>query len=272
MKYPFNIQSLILLAAVLLVGSAVFMTRDVMTTSFSAVGAESDPVLERYFLEQVDARQDHFRIKFRDAQKGDFDRLFSLLRELALVRSNTDVYQIDATAFYRFKTQTFDIELSYRMNSEEYDQVMQWIRERMDPFLADDPRRIDTLKFIHDSIVKQSEYDKDYEKKSAYNAVFDQMTLCEGYASLARLMLNYAQIDNRLISGQANGVNHVWNLVRFEQNWYHIDFTWDDPVFESGQKDPDFVIYDFYLKSDQTMEKTHQWDKSKYPEATSDWQ
>lgn len=272
MKYLLNIQSAILVAAILLVGSAIFITRDAVTTSFSAIGAENDPTLQQYFLEQVDARQNRFRIKFRDAKKNDFNRLFERLKELALVHSNTDVYQIDASAFYRFKTQTFDIELSYRMSEAEYEQVMQWIHERMDPFLAGKPRRIDTLKFIHDSIVKQSEYDRAYEKKSAYNAIFDQMTLCEGYASLARLMLNYAQIDNRLISGQANGVNHVWNLVRFEQNWYHIDFTWDDPVFESGHKDPDFVIYDFYLKSDKTMEKTHQWDKSKYPQAPNDWQ
>lgn len=267
-----RLVSILIVVAILFVAASFFITKELMLPSFSAIEAGNDPLLDNYFFEQVDARKDVFRIKFYDAKKEDFQRLFDHLKDLALVRSNADVYQIDAKAFYRFGAQVFDIELSYRMSDEEYDTVMQWVREKLDPFLAMNPRRIDVLRFIHDTIVKQTEYDEKYEKKSAYNAIFDHLTLCEGYASLGHLMLNYADIENRLITGKANNVNHIWNLVKIDKNWYHVDFTWDDPIFQTETKDPNFVMYEFYMRSDQTMEQTHQWDKTKYPSAPNDWE
>ena len=43
-------------------------------------------------------------------------------------------------------------------------------------------------------------------------------------------------------------------------NWYHIDTTWDDPIINFSEKDieniGDFVIYDYFLKSDTEIKKS----------------
>ena len=36
-------------------------------------------------------------------------------------------------------------------------------------------------------------------------------------------------LDNTRVSTN----NHIWNVVNINNNWYHIDLTWDDPVTSS---------------------------------------
>lgn len=52
--------------------------------------------------------------------------------------------------------------------------------------------------------------------------------VCEGYAKLLQLLLNFSEVENRYIVGDANG-SHCWNLVQMDDGkWYWFDATWDD--------------------------------------------
>ena len=39
---------------------------------------------------------------------------------------------------------------------------------------------------------------------------------------------------------------HIWNLVYLNNEWLHLDLTWDDPV---NDEDKDLLLYDYYLKN-----------------------
>ena len=44
-------------------------------------------------------------------------------------------------------------------------------------------------------------------------------------------------------------MNHAWNLIKIDGEWYHIDVTWDDPT-------PDLlgrVNHVFFLISDDAI-------------------
>ena len=52
--------------------------------------------------------------------------------------------------------------------------------------------------------------------------------VCEGYAKLFQLLLNYSDVQNMYITGEAGG-DHAWNLVCMDDgNWYWFDLTWAD--------------------------------------------
>ena len=36
---------------------------------------------------------------------------------------------------------------------------------------------------------------------------------------------------------------HIWNLVYLNNEWLHLDLTWDDPV---NDEDKDLLLYDYY--------------------------
>ena len=58
---------------------------------------------------------------------------------------------------------------------------------------------------------------------------------------------------------------HVWNAVKIDDKWYHIDLTWDDPVVLNGS---DTILYDYFLiTSDELLKKDlsqHKYDKDLY--------
>lgn len=40
-------------------------------------------------------------------------------------------------------------------------------------------------------------------------------------------------IENGTVSGEAGDEQHIWNTVKLDDQWYHVDVTWDDPIGSS---------------------------------------
>jgi len=118
-------------------------------------------------------------------------------------------------------------------------------------------------KAVHDYIVANVAYDLNYREHSAYAALVQGRTVCQGYALLLYKMLEKAGIEVRIISGRAGGENHAWNMVNLDGIWYHLDATWDDPDV------PGLIRYDFYNRTDAQMSATHTWEQAQYPAAST---
>ena len=53
--------------------------------------------------------------------------------------------------------------------------------------------------------------------------------VCESYARVFQLLLNYFEIDNIFVTGHSKGVPHAWNMVKMDDGeYYWFDLTWDD--------------------------------------------
>lgn len=79
--------------------------------------------------------------------------------------------------------------------------------------------RIDDNKNLDDA--------SDTLKHAAYGALMNKTAECQGYASLLYRLLLECGIDSRIISGTANGENHVWNIVKCGEFYYYLDAAWD---------------------------------------------
>ncbi len=128
---------------------------------------------------------------------------------------------------------------------------------------------------LHDYLIRTCEYDvKAAQEKDAsplartvYSVLVRHSAVCEGYAMAYRYLLNAAGI----VSEEARGVGiaHIWNYVQIEGRWYHVDVTWDDPVY-SGEKPSDtFVSREHFLMSDKKAMVTGHpdWDVAGLPPA-----
>lgn len=118
----------------------------------------------------------------------------------------------------------------------------------------------DKAKAIHDWVVLNVAYDTSLTRHSIYDALFDGLAVCEGYALLVFKMLDTCDIPVRIVYGSGNGGAHAWNLVYLCSAWFHVDATWDDPVPDV----PGRVRYNYYNLSDNQIAADHTWDRSKY--------
>jgi hypothetical protein len=89
-----------------------------------------------------------------------------------------------------------------------------------------------------------------WQSYTVYGALVNGTAVCEGYARGMQLLLSNLDMTCRLICGKVNDINHMWNLVQVNDQWYHLDPTSND------QKA--VVIYDYFNVTDEAIGTDHQ--------------
>lgn len=87
------------------------------------------------------------------------------------------------------------------------------------------------LLLLHDRLAVWNEYGysntaTSIESHTAYGALVNRISVCQGYAMAYMYLLDRIGIENYYCS--SNTLNHGWNIVYLNGNKYHIDVTWDD--------------------------------------------
>ncbi len=84
--------------------------------------------------------------------------------------------------------------------------------------------------YIHDRICEKASYEvtDDPLIYTAYGALVTGRAVCEGYSRAMQLVCDKVGIPCVLVYGDASGEGHMWNLVSINDEWYHLDVTWDD--------------------------------------------
>lgn len=123
---------------------------------------------------------------------------------------------------------------------------------------------LDKALYLHDWLILNNRYDPDptgnYSQisHSGYGAMVEGTTVCSGYARAYRDMLTRLGIPCRYIRSQ--NLNHAWNQVQIDGQWYEVDVTWDDASVASYGPDEDkfnYVAHDHFLVTSSQMRILH---------------
>ena len=107
---------------------------------------------------------------------------------------------------------------------------------------------------VHDYLAANSCYDESKTYYEGYDLLVRGTAVCSGYAEAYMDILKRAGVECTYVISEA--MDHGWNLVKIEGQWYHVDVTWDDPVQDRQGR----VQHTFFLLSDeqiQSLEKPH---------------
>lgn len=96
--------------------------------------------------------------------------------------------------------------------------------------------------YLSGSLGGKHEYDM-------YGALVNHSAVCQGYAETMFYFLRKAGLPCAIASSK--NINHAWNIVKLNGKWYHIDATWDDPVWDM----PGRSLHTYFLVSFDTMNK-----------------
>jgi hypothetical protein len=125
--------------------------------------------------------------------------------------------------------------------------------------LQEDYQQIELACAISDYIVINCEYayradgvtPDDEEGGTAYAALINNRAVCAGYTGAFTLLAQQLGLQSIEVSGTGlpSNESHVWNMVKIDGSWYHIDTTWNDPTPDR----PGQAGHDYLLVSDGVM-------------------
>jgi len=164
---------------------------------------------------------------------------------------------------------------------KEYEIFLKKIDEILSRIIKTDMNNFEKELAIHDFIIDNVEYDyvaeEEYEKNdgvffdenmtseeiiSSFNAkgaLINKKAVCGGYSDAFDILLKFSDIETKTIYGCAMGF-HGWNLVKLDDDWYHVDVTFDDEYAKENDK------YRYFNRTDEEM-KNRKWIEKSYPKA-----
>jgi hypothetical protein len=96
-------------------------------------------------------------------------------------------------------------------------------------------------------------------RHSIYGGLMEGLTVCEGVAQLMNYLLNKLGVFCCVVCGEIKGSKnddgHAWNIVKIENDYYHIDTTFDMCITEDKHN----IRYDYFCLNDHTIKKDRQF-------------
>lgn len=128
--------------------------------------------------------------------------------------------------------------------------------------VRDDMTDLEKAIALHDYLVINCEYDyANYLNNSipdtsysAYGVLVNGTAVCQGYALAYKLLLNKVGIECYMVSSKA--MNHAWNLIVLDGEYYQVDVTWDDPTWDMTGR----AVHTYMFRSDAAFAKHSDWE------------
>lgn len=116
----------------------------------------------------------------------------------------------------------------------------------------DDWTEAETALYLHDVIVTRYSYDEFLQNFDVWHMLTQGRGVCQAYALTYEALLQEVGIECRYVLSPE--MEHSWNLVRIDGEWYHADLTFDDPTADrlGRARHDSFLVSDTLIASDHT--------------------
>lgn len=185
----------------------------------------------------------------------------------------------DKISVYTNNFGKINVDVTYAYNETEINAINKKLDEFIKNNIKDYMQVEDKIRLFHDYVVENAEYDTEraelieqhlddsnslYESHIAYGPLLQGYAICGGYSDAMALFLDRIGVINYKIATD----NHIWNLVKINDKWYHLDLTWDDPVLSNGEN---IIMHNFFMITTEELEEIntgqHDYPKNIYLEA-----
>lgn len=213
-------------------------------------------------VESYDVKTDELMEVFELAKAENYELAYTYdwIRVGSWRYSGTKLYSFDILYDFDNATTNAEVKSRYSKVVAELDKIEAMINKNW----SDEEK----ILFVHDYLVNRVSYDFESYKDGTiddaqlclYGALIDSNAVCEGYSKAFMVMMHRLGIDCKLVASET--MQHMWNVVKLDGSWYHIDLTWDDPIMSGADEDlPGRVDHNNFLLSDNGISKTHVgWD------------
>ncbi len=163
----------------------------------------------------------------------------------------------------------------YHYTANEYHAMLAETRKAVDEMTADlvnsNLTDVEKALILHDRLIERCEYDYDALSANAlpasslniYGAIVLGEAVCQGYTMAYEYLLDKVGILAHY--SNSNALRHAWNIVCIDGDWYYVDTTWDDPLWDTNGK----VLHNNFLVSYDVFKTGHKATDYEVPQPQS---
>lgn len=157
-----------------------------------------------------------------------------------------------------------NIQVEYLYNEKQKKEIEEAIDNFIKENVPSDIDLYDKIKIFHDYIIEHTKYDVERNEKGesnylsyiAYGPLMEGYATCNGYTDVMAIFLTKLGVLNYKIAttppNDSDIQGHVWNAVYVNNEWLHLDLTWDDPVSSDGK---DYLQHKYFLVNNEELKK-----------------
>lgn len=164
----------------------------------------------------------------------------------SLINDNADLFYVSGSLSWfvdgKDMVTVTSVVPSYKMSGDELTAAKETFNEKIEEITApvdDSWSDMEIALYFHDYLATHFEYDmRVYDSVLYTDVVYDaygfltQGTgVCQAYTLTYNYLLKLYGINGNFATSEA--MNHIWNIIEIDGQWYHVDVTWDDPVYDN---------------------------------------
>lgn len=196
---------------------------------------------EEIDLSDYDIKYEDFQEIIQDLTNSSAD-LFYVSNHYSVMTDSSETYVLTFFPEYEYSESAVE-----EMRTAFHAAVAQ-IMSGINPLWSDREKAL----YVHDYLVSQYEYDNSLSHYDAYSLLVDGSAVCQGYT------LSYNYLMDRLgipsVSVPSDSMQHIWNQIELDGEWYHVDMTYDDTSLPYDI--PGMALHENFLLSDEGVQKT----------------
>lgn len=91
-------------------------------------------------------------------------------------------------------------------------------------------------------------YGSDHLKARVSGPLYKGYSTCQGYTEAIRMLLRHVDVPVAFVASST--IDHSWNMVQIDGEWYHMDATWDDAKEKGGTN----TKHTYFIRNDYEYE------------------
>lgn len=123
-------------------------------------------------------------------------------------------------------------------------------------------------KKLRNDSLKLVKWNKEFSSKVFKKLLYEQKTVCTGYAYLIKELSNLSNINCEMVNGYGRTAfenaedfyipNHSWNAVQLNNKWYLCDATWSSGIFDLEEYSFEYKYNNgYFLTNPEMFSKNH---------------
>lgn len=219
-----------------------------------------------YTISPASETIDHYRDVYDaiytaiDEQQSYLDVSMWAVRDYEIMSVFTDVinnspefFHADRKLVYRYNKNGYVTSLSftYSMSRTFRAEAMAYYEQEISYIVRETEEvaysAAEMALYVHDYLISAYAYDTSETVYDALGFLQTGKGVCHAYSLCYMAVLRELGIPCYMVT--STDMNHSWNLVQLEGEWYHVDLVYDDPLPDR----PGQVLHDHFLLSDDAI-------------------